>query len=67
MPRYFKNEIVGMMWVALAGPISNCLLALWAAQLIKLLIRNQLITIDQFVIEVLYITIIINLVLLPDA
>ena len=37
-PRYFRNPRQGMMWVALAGPGTNFLLALICASLLKLTI-----------------------------
>ena len=63
IPKYFKNPITGMMWVALAGPLTNISLAFCASQLIKVLLKNQVVAIDHLLIEGLYSAIIINLVL----
>jgi Zn-dependent protease len=63
IPRYFKHEIIGMMWVAIAGPATNLILAFSASQLIKILLKNQIVGIDHIVIEGLFSAIIINLVL----
>ncbi|MBU0482971.1 MAG: site-2 protease family protein [Proteobacteria bacterium] len=38
---YFKNPVKDMMWVAIAGPASNLLLALISALVIKLLIMIE--------------------------
>lgn len=35
-PRYFKSPVKGMMWVAIAGPLSNLLLAYMAGVLLHL-------------------------------
>ena len=35
-PRYFKNPINGMMWVAIAGPLTNITIALIASALLEI-------------------------------
>jgi Zn-dependent protease len=39
-PRYFKNPRKGMLWVALAGPVSNLILSLISYGLLIVLILN---------------------------
>ncbi len=43
-PRYFKNSTQGMMWVALAGPISNIVIASVAGMLLRAIPVTYIIT-----------------------
>ena len=59
-PRYFKDGQRGMMWVGLAGPVTNYLLALVAAGLIWL---TYLYTSSFFLLEMLWMLFVLNVIL----
>ena len=63
VPSYFKNQVRSMMWVALAGPVSNAILALIASQALKFFIIQGVLSSDHIITEALFSCVIINLVL----
>jgi len=69
-PRYFRNPLRGMMWVGMAGPIANFILATIAAAafwLLKPLMSGQSILLD-FVILFMLVNIVLgffNLIPIP--
>ncbi len=61
-PRYFKNQSQGMMWVAIAGPLTNIAIA-WVAALILTMAGPQYGPMGAYVTYFLSMNILINVVL----
>ncbi len=59
-PRYFKDGQRGMMWVGLAGPLTNYLMALVAAGLIWL---TYLYTSSFFLLQMFWMLFVLNVIL----
>ncbi len=59
-PRYFKDGQRGMMWVGLAGPLTNYAMALVAAGLIWL---TYLYTSSPFLLQMLWMLFVLNVIL----
>ena len=62
-PRYLANPKKDMMWIALAGPVSNLIVALISGILLSILLRMGLIDGQSSVTIVLIMSLQINLVL----
>ena len=63
VPRYFKQPIVGMMWVALAGPAVNVMMAWGCAVGVRSMVLGQGVPFDNLMVQALYGAMVINLVL----
>jgi len=62
-PNNFKNPIKGMMWVALAGPVSNILIALFSLFLFKIFFNLGLLVEYKFLNIFIINSIVINVIL----
>ena len=62
-PRYLANPKKDMMWIAIAGPVSNLIVALISGVLLSILLRLGLIGSQSPIIVVLIMSLQINLVL----
>jgi len=62
-PQYLANPKRDMMWIALAGPVSNLILALLSGILLSILLRSGIISGQSSLTVVLVMSLQINLVL----
>ncbi len=60
-PRYFRNPLKGMMWVGMAGPVANFILATIAAAFFRLL--APLTSGQSILLEFVFFFMLVNLVL----